>query len=663
MTYTAILRITTLLLAGMLWTSAAPQPRLENISVTTLEQKLSSIDRELGKLARYSLRSGYGSVGYRSRFYDNADNTEWIQIDLGKEYPIDQIALVPVIWRENKTGFRADSFPREFQILAGNQGDTEGKIIASFVDKAEDNELPRTGPVVLDIPHVSASWVRIEATKLSPRAWDGKFELQLAEVFIFNGEENVALHQPVETSSHGWGEFSARRTEFMVDGFVPYLMNAASGEQSIAMVSGAGALDDQPSLVIDLGEILPLNRIHLHSVDVDDTIPQSVPPDYGIPRVLLVEGASKPDFSDAVDLIEIARLTPYDAGPIIMHRFPEKECRYVRLKALKPYIDRAGTKVCSRIGFAEVELFSNGKNVAKGKPVEASFDFDYQTRKLSAVTDGNNLYGSILPVREWLTELARRQELENDRPVIAAELANRYARQRTNLRWLGWLATVLAATILMIVLWERNYRMKQIASIKERLAADLHDELGADLHTIGLLSDLAEDSGDDPHQRAVLHQRIRNVTEQTGNAVRHCTDMLSTKGISTDLRTDMERASRRIMSKLSHIISMEGEEHLARLKPRTRNDLFLFFKECLVNISRHSGATEFATHLKADAKSIHLSVSDNGRGLSGRRENGVPGSLKRRASLMGAKVSAETSQGGGTCINLVLHTKKWLRRS
>ncbi|MDP4623714.1 MAG: ATP-binding protein [Akkermansiaceae bacterium] len=657
----AFLRITTLLLAGAVWLAAAPPLDLEKASLTSLEQRLASIDTELSKLARFSLRNGFGSVGYRSRNHVNADFTEWVQIDLGKECTINELVLVPVIWRESKTGFRADSFPSEFHIIAGKEGETEGKVIASFSE--EDKLLPRIGPVLVKVDNVSASWVRIVATKLSPREWDGLYELQLAEVFVFEGDENVALHRPVETSSHGEAEIAARHSAFLVDGFVPYLMNAASGEQSIAMVSGESPLDDKPYMVIDLGEILPLNRIHLHSVDVDDTIPQSVPPDFGIPRVLLVEGALEADFSDATELIQIRNSTPYDAGPIIMHQFPEKEFRYIRLTALHPYIDRTGTKVSSRIGFAEIELFSNGKNVARGKPVTASFSFDHNNRKLSAVTDGNNLYGNILPIRKWLEELARRQDLENERPIVAAMLSERYTRQKSNLRWMGWLATVLAASIIVIILWERNYRMRQIATIKERLAADLHDELGADLHTIGLLSDLAEDSGDDPQQRAILHQRIRNVTEQTGTAVRHCTDMLSAKGLSTDFRSDMDRASRRIMSRLSHKISIEGEEHLARLKPRTRNDLFLFFKECLVNISRHSGATEYATNLTADTKSVQLSVSDNGRGLPGRKENSVPGSLMRRASLMGAKVSADTIPGGGTCINLTLNTRKWLRRS
>lgn len=639
---------------------AASPTDLEKASLTSLEQRLTSIDKELSKLSSYSLRNGYGSVGYRSRHYSDVENAEWVQINLGKPHTINEIILVPVLWREGKTGFRADSFPSEFRIIAGEEGDADGRVIASFSEK--DKLLPRLGPLLVKFENVTASWVRLEATKLSPREWDGKYELQLAEFLVFSGEENVALHSPVETSSQGWADSSSRRDDFLVDGFVPYLMNAASGEQSIAMLSSPGSLDDKPSLVIDLGEVLPVNRIHLHTVDVDDTIPQSVPPDYGAPRLLSVEGASQPDFSDVTELIQIRMASAYDVGPIVMHHFPEKECRYIRLTADSPYIDRTVDEVCSRIGFAEVEIFSKGTNVARTKPVTSSFKWNFDSRKISAITDGNNLYGNILPVREWLEELARRQDLENERPIIAAMLAERYARQKTNLRLTGWLATVLAAAILVIVLWERNFRMRQIATIKERLAADLHDELGADLHTIGLLSDLAEDSGDDPQQRAVLHQRIRNVTEQTGTAVRHCTNMLLAKSLYTDFRSDMERASRRIMSKLSHKISIEGEEHLAKLKPRTRSDLSLFFKECLVNISRHSGATEFITNLKADKKSVSLSVRDNGRGLPDRADSKVPGSLKRRASLMGAKVSAEASPGGGTCINLTLNTRKWLRR-
>jgi len=221
---------------------------------------------------------------------------------------------------------------------------------------------------------------------------------------------------------------------------------------------------------------------------------------------------------------------------------------------------------------------------------------------------------------------------------------------------------LLGFGICITLLIDRITRLRQVARIKERLAADLHDELGADLHTIGLLSDLAGETTNGSEESRSFHQRIREVTQQTGIALRHCTDMLAADGLFIGLVADMQRASERIMAKLEHDIDIQGEEQLNRLKPRTRVDLLLFYKECLVNISRHSSATKFITRLTADDKVIHLSVSDNGRGLVASEGDGIPNSLKRRARLLGAKITAESLAAGGTRISLKLPTRRWGRR-
>ncbi len=163
----------------------------------------------------------------------------------------------------------------------------------------------------------------------------------------------------------------------------------------------------------------------------------------------------------------------------------------------------------SLLGFAEIELFSKGSNVAMGKAITSNLKPVSTIRSLSALTDGSNLYGQILPIREWLNELALRHDLETERPVVLAELNRRYARQKTYLSLLGWLAALLAAGIVFTILIFRNLSMRQVAKIKEQLAADLHDELGADLHTIRLLSDMAEEARNSPEELTSLHQRIR----------------------------------------------------------------------------------------------------------------------------------------------------------
>jgi signal transduction histidine kinase len=622
---------------------------LKKLSLTQIETRLSEIDTELAHLADYSLRSGVGSVGYRSSDHPDPDCPEWVQIELPPHTEIDQIVLVPSIWRDTKTGFRADGFPVKFRILAGTE--TATQTIASFDEN--DRLLPRIAPLVIPCPAVTASWVRVEADVLSPRAFDGRYNLELSEILVFSGERDVALHQPVQTLSQGFKEGGARRRAFLVDGFVPYLMDAARGEQS-SPSGGKVGIGDHSSLTIDLGAIQRLDRINLHAVDLGDSIPQSTTADYGLPLHLIVEGANQADFTEPRRLAEYRINTIFDAGPIIMLNFPETACRFVRVSGPEPYIYSLEDKPGGRIGFAEIELFSQDRNVALHKPVTPNFKAPM--RSYSALTDGRNPYGDILPIRKWFEELARRHDLERERPLVSAELTRRYTRQKANLRWMGWLTVLLAASVGVTVVMSRGIRTREIARIKERFAADLHDEIGANLHTIGLLSDLAQNSTDNASEQQMLNQRIREVTERTGKAVRHCTDMLEAGGLYTGLGAEMHRAAMRIMAKLHHTIAIEGEEFLEQLKPRIQADLFLFYKECLINISRHSGATEFSSRLIADPKGIILMVSDNGRGMPG----STPKSLKRRAHLLGASMSITSPPEGGSCITLKLR-RRWFQ--
>jgi len=619
-----------------------------------LEERLASVDAELTELASYSLRSGVGAIGHRSAVHRESDADEWVQIDLGQESTFDQIVLVPTIWRDTRNGFRAEGFPEEFRIIAGSAGNPAGKVVASF--GKNDKILPRIAPLVVPCPGTVASWVRLEATKLSPRAWDAKYELELAEMMIFRGQENLALHRPV-TASSSEGGGGAREKKFIVDGFTPYLMDAAHGEQSIAMVSDVG-IGEAPAIELDLGEVRPINRLNFHATDLSDTAPQANDADYGIPRRMRLEGAKSADFSDAVPLAEYRAASIYDTGPIITLQFPETACRYVRLTATEPFINTLGDIKGSQIGVAEIEIFSKDRNAAIGKAAKASFPLADPSRQFSAITDGRNLYGNILPIRDWLEQLARRHELESERPLIVAELNHRYARQKSILKWMGWLTALLAAAIAATILVARNLQKRKVAEIRERFAADMHDELGANLHTIRLLGDVALNTLDSPERLKTVLLRSKDLAERTIAAVRQGINLFQFGELHEDLPEDMRRAAERILADIEHTISFEGGEVLNRLPPAIRADLFLFFKESLVNISRHSGATQFSIHLTATEKQIRMVISDNGHGIPDSENNGVPASLKRRARLLGAQVSAGRSEQGETSIILTFKPRR-----
>lgn len=117
------------------------------LSLAQLEDRVEEIDARLEPLASYSLRTGVGSIGFRSDIHDRAATEEWIQIDLEEAVAIDHVVLVPVIWRDTKTGFRADGFPLEFRIIAGTEAEEDGTVVAAF--GREDRLLPRIAPLVV----------------------------------------------------------------------------------------------------------------------------------------------------------------------------------------------------------------------------------------------------------------------------------------------------------------------------------------------------------------------------------------------------------------------------------------------------------------------------------------------------------------------------------
>ena len=535
-----------------------------------------------------------------------------------------------------------------------------GKVVAQY--DATDKIQPRIGPLVIPLQETKASWIRVEATSLSTRAFDGEYVFQLSEVMLFSVMTNVALRQKIETSSNSVDHMGAWDKRFLVDGYTPYLMDSSDDSQSLAYVSRFG---ERPNLYLDLGSQFSISRIHLHAVDQDDTVPQAYAGDLGIPDRLKIEGASDETFSDATLLLDYQRENINDIGPIMMWHVPETSCRFVRVIATESDRSEDEFKATKqrgdiRIGFAEIEMFSDAENVALGKRAFVDYTLNEGDRSPLALTDGKNMFGEILPMRTWLNELADRHELEQSRPLVEAELNDRYTRQTEYLAWVSWLAAFLAVGIGVTFLIDRFLRMRQLAQLRIRFAADLHDELGADLHVIGLLSDLATASVGSPEKLESMHQRIRTMTHRSSDAVRYCTNMLEAKGLYGDLKEDMQRTTERIMADFEGGLTLQDDrEILGRLKPRTRADLFLFYKECLVNISRHSNATHFDARLEAHPNEISLSVCDDGSGLVDTQSHEVPASLTRRAKLLGASVNASQPEAGGTCVTLKMKTRKW----
>lgn len=639
--------------------AVANQPiDFDNLTLTQLESRLAVSLAEKEQLAPITLRGGVGNLGWESNKHRTADHEEWVRIELAEECQVDQIVLVPILWRDALGVIQSDGFPIEFKILIGKTGDDVGVEVASF---SEANALlPRVAPIAIPITPTQGDWLRIEATKLGPRELDGGFLFQLSEVMIFSGEENVALGCETTVSSVTRNRVNkSTRAEAIVDGFTPYLMTSAAGKGSQAFV-GFFRTGPQVTLTFDLGEPKLVHRIHLHAADRRQNVPQINHADYAMPQHFIIEGANELNFSDPVKLFEYLKTSIYDSGPIVMARFDPHACRFVRLTAIEAYKAPEARDSYRCIGFAEIEIFENSRNVAAG--IIPTTDIEYvgsgQEGELSSLTDVRNDFGPIISIREWITQLARRHDLTSQISLLQTLQKKRYAAQSQYFRWaLGLIAFLTMAFITTVVI-NRLLRIRETNRLKERFAADLHDEVGADLHAIALLSDLAKEEHNAPGQLHSILEEIRTVSEDASTSVRHVTDAQKETPYFK-LPDLMRQAAARIVIGIEHTIDIEGAEHIEHLQPHTRAQILLFFKECLVNASRHAEASFLRTNLKVTPKTVQLTMEDNGHGIEGSEKNWIPPSLERRARLLGAKVKVESGPDNGTKIQLDFKRVQW----
>ena len=589
------------------------------------------------------MRGGVGSIGYESQLHATAHQREWVQVDLAEPTRIDQIIVVPTIGHDSEHGYSAYSFPICFQIIAGTGKDSEGTVIASFDETSQLN--PRQAPLAVSCD-TTASWVRLEVSALSKRKYDDLFNVQFSELLVFDGTENVALNKKVSSSSVGKQEGLSRSNQYLTDGFMPYRMDSGSGNKANSF-RYHGKPSHQPWISIDLGAAYPLDRIHLHAENMGNLAPAPVPEGFGFPDHFIIEGANEADFSDKVKLLEFRKQSIYDIGPVLMRALPNSVHRYVRLKVLEA--NQPG-RFPHRVRFAEIEVFSKGKNVALGEPAEAG-PLSAYTNNDQLLTDGSNTYGRIPPLRQWLEQLALGHELKRQRPALATELARRYDRQQAKLRYLAWIVALLAAVVIITYLGGRLLRSRQLNRYRQRIAADLHDELGADLHTIGLLSDLSKQALHTPERLPALLDRIRLYSDRSAVSTRAVIYTLEAESANADLAVTMERATGKLLADIDYEFSVVGEKQPPRFSQQQITDILLFHKECLINILRHAHATQVRIELQLSHRGLTLSITDNGEGLKDKSEI-VPRSIRRRARLLNARVRSSQAETGGTRIVL-----------
>jgi signal transduction histidine kinase len=226
-------------------------------------------------------------------------------------------------------------------------------------------------------------------------------------------------------------------------------------------------------------------------------------------------------------------------------------------------------------------------------------------------------------------------------------------------RW--WFLTLAMMTIALAAFMTYRYRVSRLLElerIRTRIAADLHDDIGANLTRITILSEVVDqqlERGGKPERATVLS--IAEISRESAASMRDIVWAINPK---RDRLLDLSRRMRGFASDIFTSRNIQFQFHAPdrdrdlRLGPEVRRDVFLIFKEAVSNVVRHSSCTEAVIQLAVEGGELVLTVSDDGEGfvLGGDGEGHGLASMRRRAEGFGGKLEFGTSNGRGTRVTV-----------
>lgn len=205
------------------------------------------------------------------------------------------------------------------------------------------------------------------------------------------------------------------------------------------------------------------------------------------------------------------------------------------------------------------------------------------------------------------------------------------------------------AVIYRIVLLRR----REIDRLRLRIAADLHDELGGNLASIALLSQLGEKSRD--KAGPIELSEINRIALLTVSGIR---DIVWFINPDYDTMTQMVSRMRDVASQMLIGIDFKfispDEPGAGKLSPDFRRNFFLIFKEILHNIVKHSRAAHVEIWFQEKNGWMLLRITDDGRGFDPdaiSAGNGIK-NLRLRAAQLGGTVEIARGKESGAVITV-----------
>jgi signal transduction histidine kinase len=230
-------------------------------------------------------------------------------------------------------------------------------------------------------------------------------------------------------------------------------------------------------------------------------------------------------------------------------------------------------------------------------------------------------------------------------------------------------AGFLAAIVLSVHYFSTQKLHRQLEFLRQqealekersRIARDIHDQLGASLTQVNMLSEMIESDKDEP---AEVEAHARQISQTAVDTSRALDEIVWTVNPSNDT---LEGLVNYLCKYAQDYLSVAGLRYRfdvpdqlpeSVVSPDLRHNVFLAAKEAITNVVRHARASEVWIRLRMDNDSFTLEIEDNGKGLgdmdeeAARRRHGLS-NMRKRLEDVGGTFNLTGSEYGGALVRL-----------
>ena len=239
--------------------------------------------------------------------------------------------------------------------------------------------------------------------------------------------------------------------------------------------------------------------------------------------------------------------------------------------------------------------------------------------------------------------------------------------------WFLMLAALVSGVMAYALYRYRVARLLDMANLRTRIATDLHDDIGANLTRIALLSEVAtrrrvlEAGGAGGNARAMLVTEeldgpLNSIARIARESVGSMSDIVWAINPARETLLDLIRRMRQHADEIFTLrdiglrFDAPDVRPALRLGVDVRRDVLLIFKESVNNAARHSGCTSVEISCRVEGSRLVLTIADNGAGFDVSLESEGQGlrSMRRRAQRLRGTLDIASGSGLGTIVTLTV---------